>query len=160
MLRPRHVLTLALALSGSTLACKSDEAHDEQPKLMTLDISAVDPALPGKLLIDVPPGSKTQQFRPGAITVRGPQAGLFSITIDVEPRDLERDRSEPDDVVLDEPNLVITKLEIGDAGTFLMFGANVTVGERTFACFQDTGAKLDREQLEPMIAACRSLRIE
>jgi hypothetical protein len=159
MLRPRHVL--ALALFGSLgLACKSDEQAEKAPEVLTLDISAIDPALTGKLVIDVPPKSKSELLGPGVMSIRGPQAGVFSILVDVQPRDLARERSDPGEIVLDEPDLVITNLVISETVSMLSFSTNVKVGERTFGCFQDTAAMLDRAQIDAMIAACRTLRIE
>jgi hypothetical protein len=159
MPRPRQILAFALVLFGSSVACKSEKT-EEAPKMLTLDVSAIDPALHGKLLIDVPVGSKSELFQPGTMSIRGPQAGGFSIIVAVEPRDLARERSGGDEIVLDEPDLVISSMEIGDARSMLSFSANVTVGERTFGCYQDTAALLGRSEIDAMVAACRTLRLE
>jgi hypothetical protein len=159
MLRSRHVLALALALFGPSLACKSEKT-EEAPKMLTLDVSAIEPALPGKLLIEVPVGSKSELFQPGTMSIRGPQAGLFSIIVAVEPRDLARERNGGDEIVLDDPDLVISSMKIGDDRSMLSFSANVTVGERTFGCYQDTAALLGRSEIDAMVAACRTLRLE
>jgi hypothetical protein len=156
----RHAIVLALALVAPTLACKPDEQAQEAPKVLTLDISAIDPALSGKLVIDVPPQSKSELVRPGVMSIRGPQAGVFSILVDVEPRDLARERENPDEIVLDEPDLVITNTKFSDTVSMLAFSTNVKVGERTFGCHQDTAAMLERSQIDAMVAACRTLRIE
>jgi hypothetical protein len=153
MPRPHHVLALAIALSA--LGCKSEKKAPE----LTLDISAIDATLPGKLMIDVPTGSKSELVSPGVMSIRGPQAGLFSILVDVEPRDLARERTSTDEVVLDEPDLVITNTVLSDKVSMLAFSANVKVGERTFGCHQDTAAMLERAQIDAMVAACRTLRI-
>ncbi|MFV8756552.1 hypothetical protein ACNOYE_38900 [Nannocystaceae bacterium ST9] len=149
-----------LLLSLGLIACKPDPAEDSPPKSLTLDIGAIDPSLEGKLVIDVPPGSKAEPLDPGRVSIRGPQAGLFSLIVDVQPNDLEQQRKGAAELVLDEPDLMITKIDFGESGSMLAFVANVRVGERTFGCEQDTAAFLDRAQIDAMIAACRTLRIE
>jgi hypothetical protein len=160
MLHPRRALVLALALFAPSLACKSEDEPQQAPKALTLDISAIDPALTGKLMIDVPTGSKMELVGPGIMSIRGPQAGIFSVLVDVQPRDLDRERDNPDEIVLDEPDLVITNLKLSDEVSMLSFSANVKVGDRIFGCHQDTAAMLDRERIDAMVAACRTLRIE
>jgi hypothetical protein len=160
MLHPRRALVLALVSFAPSLACKSEDEPQQAPKVLTLDISAIDPALTGKLMIDVPIASKMELMRPGVMSIRGPQAGIFSVLVDVEARDLERERDGTAEIVLDEPDLVITNLKISDTVSMLAFSTNVKVGDRTFGCHQDTAAMLERAQIDAMVAACRTLRIE
>lgn len=160
MVRSRHALALALVLFVPSLACKSDEKVEAAPEVLTLDLSAIGPGLPSRLLIDVPPGSKAERVAEGVMSIRGPQAGLFSLLVDVNPRNLDRERDDSAEIVHDEPTLVITNLKISDEVSMLSFSANVTIDGRTFGCHQDTAAMLDRAEVDAMVAACRTLRFE
>jgi hypothetical protein len=153
MPRPHHILALALS---AALGCGSGK----KAPALTVDVSAIDATLTRKLMIDVPTGSRSELVSPGVMSIRGPQAGLFSILVDVEPRDLARERSSTDEIVLDEPDLVITNTVISDQVSMLAFSSNVKVGERTFGCHQDTAAMLERAEIDAMVAACRTLRLE
>jgi hypothetical protein len=160
MVRSRCALALVLVLVAPSLACKSDDESEEAPQMLTLDISAIGPGLPSRLLIDVPPGSKAERVGQGVMSIRGPQAGLFSLLVDVKPRNLDRERDDSAEIVLDEPALVITNLKISDEVSMLSFSANVTIDGLTFGCHQDTAAMLDRAEVDVMVAACRTLRFE
>jgi hypothetical protein len=173
MLRPHRRVVLALVLFAPGLACKAnDKANDETndktndetkpaARDQALDISSIDPALTGKLMIDVPPGSELHPAGPGNVVISGLKPELFELLISVEPRDLDIWRDDPDHIVLDEPDLVIFSVEVGEGKRDLLtFSSNVKVGERVFGCVPNTEAFADRAYIDPMIAACRSLRIE
>jgi hypothetical protein len=171
MLPPRRCVVFALVLFAPGLACKSsnkaddktnDKTNDETkpvPKVQALDISSIDPALTGKLMVDVPPGSELHPAGPGNVVISGLKSELFELLISVEPRDLDIWRDDPDHIVLDEPDLVIFSVEVGER-RLLTFSSNVKIGERVFGCVSNTEAFADRAYIDPMIAACRSLRIE
>lgn len=59
--------------------------------------------------------------------ISGPQPEFFTLMVGVEPRDLDIWRDNPDEIVLDEPDLVITNVKIGER-RMLGFSTNVKVG--------------------------------